>query len=92
MYKCTMDKSEALKLASENVTDKILLNHMLAVSAIMEGIAKYLNADSEKWAITGLLHDIDFEKTSKGQKSLLAIKHLFSYLFNSLIFTAMVSQ
>ena len=60
-----MNKDEAVEFIKHNITDATLLKHMIAVGAIMEGIAKYLNIDSEKWAIAGLLHDIDFEKTSK---------------------------
>ena len=36
---------------------------MIAVEAIMASIAKHLGENEEKWGLTGLLHDIDYEKT-----------------------------
>jgi putative nucleotidyltransferase with HDIG domain len=38
---------------------------MIAVEAIMEALAEYLNEDGSLWALTGLVHDIDYEKTAK---------------------------
>jgi len=34
---------------------------MIAVSAIMRGVAEYLKEDTDLWKIVGLLHDIDYE-------------------------------
>lgn len=36
---------------------------MLATAAIMEGLARRFGQDEEKWYLTGLLHDIDYEET-----------------------------
>ena len=36
---------------------------MLAVEALMRALARHLDEDEETWALTGLLHDIDFEET-----------------------------
>ena len=58
-----MNREEALSLVKENVTKVNLVKHMLAVEAIMKETAKHLNEDQEKWALTGLLHDVDFGKT-----------------------------
>lgn len=43
--------------------DENLFKHSLAVSAIMEELATYLNEDKEKFALAGLLHDIDLDTT-----------------------------
>jgi uncharacterized protein len=65
-----MDRSEILELVKKNVTNKNLFKHCLAVEAIMRGIAIELNRvngsvlDEEKWAIAGLVHDIDYDATS----------------------------
>ncbi len=59
-----MDRSEALELIRVNVKNENLIKHMIAVEAIMRGLAKFLSEDEETWSLTGLLHDIDFEKTS----------------------------
>lgn len=59
-----MDRNTALELVKLNVKNENLIKHMLAVEAIMRELAKLLSEDGETWGLTGLLHDIDFEKTS----------------------------
>ena len=58
-----MDKDEALRLVEENVSDRRIVLHMIAVSAIMRALARYLGEDEEEWGLVGLLHDIDYERT-----------------------------
>ena len=58
-----MDKDEALRLVEENVSDRRIVLHMIAVSAIMRALAGYLGEDEEEWGLVGLLHDIDYERT-----------------------------
>jgi len=64
-----MDREEAISLVKENVKKENLFKHILAVEAIMRGVAKHLNADVEMWGLVGLLHDIDFEKTMDNPKN-----------------------
>ena len=59
-----MDRNEALKLVKENLENENLVNHSLAVEAVMSGLAKRLDKDIELWALAGLLHDVDYEKTA----------------------------
>lgn len=47
----------------ENVKNENLIKHMLAVEAIMKGLAEHLNESVELWSMTGLLHDIDYGRT-----------------------------
>jgi putative nucleotidyltransferase with HDIG domain len=58
-----MDREKALQLLSSHLKTENLLKHCLASEAIMRSLAKELNEDIEKWGISGLLHDLDFEKT-----------------------------
>ena len=58
-----MDRDEALRLVEENVSDRRIVLHMIAVSAIMRALARYLGEDEEEWGLVGLLHDIDYERT-----------------------------
>ncbi|MGC8962265.1 MAG: phosphohydrolase, partial [Candidatus Bathyarchaeia archaeon] len=36
---------------------------MLAVEAVMRGLAAHLGQDEGKWGLLGLLHDVDFSET-----------------------------
>jgi hypothetical protein len=36
---------------------------MLAVEAIMKGLARHFSANEELWGLTGLLHDVDYSLT-----------------------------
>lgn len=59
----TMTREEALGLLREHVQNQNLVKHCLATEAIMTGMAERLGEDRDKWALTGLLHDLDFETT-----------------------------
>lgn len=63
-----MNREEAISLIKENISNKNLFKHMLAVEAIMRNIAQYLGEDVEKWGMVGLIHDIDYEKTKDSPK------------------------
>jgi len=58
-----LTREEALQLIKERVQSPELIHHMLATAAIMEGLAERLGQDREKWYLTGLLHDVDYEET-----------------------------
>lgn len=58
-----MDRNEAIELIKKHVKNDKLYKHMLAVEAIMKGMANFLNEDIDSWGLTGLLHDIDFDET-----------------------------
>lgn len=58
-----MQREKALELVKQYVSNKNLLNHMLACEVIMRTLAKYFNEDEEKWGLLGLVHDIDYEFT-----------------------------
>ncbi len=58
-------REEALTLIKANVSKRNMLYHMLAVEAIMKSLARSLDEDAALWGLTGLLHDVDFEKTEK---------------------------
>lgn len=59
-----MDRQEALTLLEQHVKTENLINHCLAVEAIMRGLAEYLHEDVEKFGLAGLLHDIDYDVTA----------------------------
>jgi predicted hydrolase (HD superfamily) len=55
------NREDALKLLKEYNGDA-LVTHGLAVEGAMRHFAKIEGEDEEKWGITGLLHDLDYEK------------------------------
>ena len=56
-----MNRSEALVLLKEYTKSDALLKHMYAVEAAMRAYARKYGEEEEKWGITGLLHDFDYE-------------------------------
>jgi predicted hydrolase (HD superfamily) len=56
-----MTRLEALQLLQEYTKNDALLKHMYAVEAAMRAYAEKFGEDEEKWGITGLLHDFDYE-------------------------------
>jgi len=73
-----MTREEGLKLLKENLSNQNLIKHSLAVEAIMRALARHFDVDEEKWALAGLLHDIDYDKVKDdlSQHSLLGSKVL----------------
>ncbi|NLT34539.1 MAG: HDIG domain-containing protein [Gaiellales bacterium] len=60
-----MTRDEALALVEEKVKSQNLVRHMLATEAIMAALAERLGGDRERWALAGLLHDVDVEETAE---------------------------
>ncbi|MCP6719321.1 MAG: HDIG domain-containing protein [Patescibacteria group bacterium] len=60
-----MERNKALNLLKENLKNQNLIKHCLAVEAAMRGLAEHFNEDAEKWGISGLLHDIDYENVKE---------------------------
>ena len=56
-----MTRDEALAIVREYVKNENLVKHMLAVEAAMRLYAEKYGEDVEKWRVTGLLHDFDWE-------------------------------
>ncbi|MBI9046928.1 MAG: HDIG domain-containing protein [Anaerolineaceae bacterium] len=56
-----MERTTALEILNEFIKNQSLINHNLAVEAAMRFYARKMGQDEEEWAITGLLHDFDWE-------------------------------
>jgi putative nucleotidyltransferase with HDIG domain len=64
-----MDRNQAEELLHQYIRDEKMLYHCYASEAVMRAVAKRLGWDEEKWAVAGLLHDIDSEITDKDPQS-----------------------
>ena len=63
-----MTRPDALEILKSYVSNPNLIKHMLACEAIMIELCKKLNPNADeiminKWGVTGLLHDVDYELT-----------------------------
>lgn len=58
-----MTREEGLKLVQEKIQNQNLIKHCLAAEVCMRGLAEKFGEDQDKWGLTGLLHDIDYEET-----------------------------
>jgi putative nucleotidyltransferase with HDIG domain len=56
-----MDRNQAWQIVCEFVKSDSLRKHMLAVEACVAAYARQAGEDEEKWAVTALLHDFDWE-------------------------------
>ena len=59
-----ISRDEALSLVHEHLKNPNMIKHCLATEAVMKALAEKLGEDSEKWAMAGLLHDLDAEATA----------------------------
>jgi putative nucleotidyltransferase with HDIG domain len=55
-------RDQAWDLVCEWVASESLRKHLLGVEAAMRGYARRFDADEELWAVTGLVHDLDYER------------------------------
>lgn len=55
-------REEAYALLYEWVESESLRRHMIAVEAALRAYARHFNQDEALWGLTGLLHDLDYER------------------------------
>jgi putative nucleotidyltransferase with HDIG domain len=58
----TPSRAEAWSLVEEWVQAESLRKHLLAVESGMRAYARKQGEDEELWGVTGLLHDLDYER------------------------------
>ena len=58
-----INRERAIDILNENIKTGNLKKHCLATEVIMRRLAEHLGEDEEKWALAGLLHDLDFDET-----------------------------
>lgn len=82
-----MERKQAFEELTGRLTNKNLIKHSLAVEAIMRKLAGHFGEDIEVWGLSGLLHDIDYEKTADdpARHSILGAEILENLGLDSLI-------
>jgi putative nucleotidyltransferase with HDIG domain len=62
-------RDDALALMHEYTQSDSLRKHMLAVEAAMRAYATKFGEDAERWGLTGLIHDFDYERYPNSEHS-----------------------
>jgi hypothetical protein len=61
-------RDKAFALVRERIESRNLVNHSVATEIIMEALARHFHLseqDVERWALAGLLHDLDYATTAE---------------------------
>lgn len=58
-----IDRQQALDLLQQYGPEPHMLEHARFSEAVMRALAAHFNEDEELWALTGLLHDLDYPQT-----------------------------
>ncbi len=69
-----MTYQQAKDILHEMTEGDSLLRHARSVELVMEAYAKKLGEDATEWAITGMLHDADYEKYPDKHPNLIVEK------------------
>lgn len=60
-----MDREQAFLFLKDNLKDEYTIKHCLSLEAIMKALAIKFGEDVEKWDLTGLVHDVDWDLTKE---------------------------
>ncbi|MBI4259658.1 MAG: HDIG domain-containing protein [Actinobacteria bacterium] len=58
-----MDRDAALHLVREKAEKKTTVRHLISVEGVMRALARRLGEDPDLWALAGLFHDLDQDRT-----------------------------
>ena len=60
-----LNREESIAVVRQHVKNETLVKHMVAVGAIMRGLALRFGEDPVMWEDVGILHDVDYEKVGQ---------------------------
>lgn len=82
-----LDREQALSLISSQGISNNLFNHLLESEVVMDSLAQKLEQDNNLWALTGLLHDLDYLRIEDpAEHGLLAAEMLSGKLPNTALY------
>ena len=58
-----MDIAESRVLVREKTQKDITVRHLISVEGVMRRLARHFGEDEDRWALTGLFHDLDQDVT-----------------------------
>ena len=70
-----ISRANSREILAEYTKGASLLRHARTVELVMEALGEHLGEDADKFAITGLLHDADYEKYPEEHPNII-VKHL----------------
>ncbi|MFN2389844.1 MAG: HD domain-containing protein [Actinomycetota bacterium] len=58
-----MDRTDALALVRKYSEKDITYRHLISVEGVMRALARRFGEDEDRWGLTGLFHDLDYDRT-----------------------------
>lgn len=59
----TLDRAAALALVEKYSDKDITVRHLISVEGVMRALAGALGGEPDRWGLTGLFHDLDYDRT-----------------------------
>lgn len=59
-----MELTEAREIARARTDKAITYRHLVSVEGVMRRLGRHFGEDEERWALTGLFHDLDQDQTA----------------------------
>ena len=58
-----MDRDQAIGFCRDKAEKETTVRHLISVEGVMRSLARRLGEDEDRWALTGLFHDLDQDQT-----------------------------
>jgi len=58
-----MERADAIALCRERCLKETTVRHLISVEGVMRALARRFDEDEDRWALTGLFHDLDQDHT-----------------------------
>jgi predicted hydrolase (HD superfamily) len=65
-----VNRNKALELVRKYTQKEITYRHLISVEGVMRALARHFEEDEERWGLTGLWHDLDYDVTASEEGDL----------------------